>query len=224
MASCLWVVMLPQPAHAEVGRVRLHANAVGGFGGEVEEDAEGPRPEYPYGSSGEFHAGNELFPSYGGALGFDVALLPHFALGAELALSAWNSKARASRDGGEKPNLQLDILLRPRVRFSLGERLELYLVMPLGLTHFFPPTGETWTLSGTRASRIDGGTGPAIGAGLGITYFVLEHFGLAAEVGYLYRNFGGTVVEKAGNYVVRDLEETLSFAQAQVRLGISVAF
>jgi hypothetical protein len=225
LSLCIALFALPIDASAQARRVRLQATAVGGFGSDVEEEADDTfgGPLYS-GATRSQGASNDLMPTYGGALGVDVVLLAHLALGAEVGLAFWNSQVRAGRDGGERPFIQIDVLLRPRLPFSITDDLELYFVAPVGLTYFVPPGGKTWTLSGTKASRYEGGQGFAVGAGFGLAYFLAEHVGLHGEVGYLYRNFGGRLLEDHGYGAVAPFNETLSFGQGQLKLGLTIAF
>jgi opacity protein-like surface antigen len=212
------VCALPATSHAQADSVRLHLGAGVGVAGEAEA-------EYDDIDEEDQPDGADLAPTYGVHAGIEVPLHDYFTLGAEFGLSFWNPEDAVDPPAGVDKidrQKQLDVLARPKLRLMPVEGLELYGVVPVGLTYYIPSSDLDEEEDGYKY-EVDGGVGFAVGVSAGVTYFVTEHIGLTGEAGYLYRKFG-TKETASGGGVSDSIEGKISFGQVQLRAGLAIAF
>ena len=197
---------------AQSPRAVLHAGANVGLGGRVVWEDWAP----------PFRTGH-LAPTYGGYAGVEALLHRHFTLGAEVGLNAWNG---SSMDKDWDRQKQIDVVLRPLVPFSPVPKLELYGVIPLGITYCIPARDldatdeEIWL-----RYAWSGGPGFSVGAAIGARFFFVDHFGLIPEVGYLYRKFKIQEEESTAARSDRNpITHKASLRQLQLRIGVAAAF
>jgi hypothetical protein len=213
-ATAIGFVSAPARSYAQEDAVRAHLSSAFGFGGE--QSAEAKNDDTPDLRDAD------LIPTLGFALGVEVPRHTYFTFGAELGLSWWNTEERADPPIVDEydRHRQLDMLLRPKLRFSPLSGLELYGVVPLGFTYCIPSKDTDRSAAGIDVEA-KGGPGFAIGASAGATLFVLEHVGFTLEAGYLFRWFrAGLENDLTG----QEYEWAMRFGQAQLRAGLTVAF
>jgi hypothetical protein len=214
----LFVVVVAAPARcaAQADMTRLHLTTAFGFGGEQSIDPDDKNAREP--------PDEDLVATLGFALGAEVPLHTYFTLGGEVGLSWWNTEDRADPPSGGKEydrHKQLDVLARPKLRVAPISSLELYAVVPVGFTYFMPSKDSDMSVLGVQVDDAQGGPGFAVGGGVGATLFVLEHLGITVEAGYLFRKFRGSLdLDLLG----REIDAKISFGQAQLRAGLTLAF
>jgi hypothetical protein len=206
------IASAPTRAAAQSDSTRIHAGATFGFGGELKTEPDNDDVEIE---------DEDLVTTYGAHLGIEVPLIDLLTIGAELGLNFWNTED--GEDNDYDRNTQLDVLVRPKLRFAALDVLEVYAVVPFGYTHFIPSEDNDFAIGGVTG-ELEGGPGFAIGGSAGATLFLLDHLGLTAEVGYLFRRYGETYKIDAGLLGSGEEEATARFAQMQLRLGLAGAF
>jgi hypothetical protein len=206
------VCALPATSQAQSDSVRLHLGAGLGVAGEVSVEIEDVDDD-------DQPDGTDLDPTYGMHAGIEVPLHDYFTIGAEFGLSFWNDEDADDDDIDRQK--QLDVLARPKLRLSPVEGLELYGVVPVGLTYYMPT--DMSDTAGPLKIEVTGGPGFAVGASAGATYFVTEHFGLTAEAGYLYRKFNAAL-ETSNGTASDSTDAKIKFGQLQLRVGAAIAF
>jgi hypothetical protein len=204
---------LPASSFAEDDSTRVNLGADFGFAGKLNVDIEDVPDDRDPDSS-------DLDPSYGFHAGVEVPLHQYFTLGGEFAMAFWNTED-ANDDDADRQK-QIDVLARPKLRISPIEGLELYGVVPVGFTYYVPGSDLTREQGGVSI-KIDGGPGFAVGAAAGATLFFTEHFGLNAELGYLFRKFNAGL-DTSSTLGSLSLDAKESFGQLQLRIGASIAF
>jgi opacity protein-like surface antigen len=216
LASLLVSVAAPAAAQEPADKLRIYGGAAIGVGGQIStENDDDDLPEVE---------DEDMIATYGIGAGIEIPLASLFTLGGEMDLSWWNTEARSDPPAGGQEfdrHFQLDVLARPKLRFKVSS-LELYGVVPVGITYFSPSSDTKGSFEGFEVEA-EGGFGVAVGFGAGATYFVHEHVGLGAELGYLYRRFGGSVKVSDG-FDSETFDQTLSFGQVQLRAGATIAF
>lgn len=211
LALAAGIASVPVEAAAQTDSTRIHAGATFGLGGELKTEFDNDNIEAD---------DADLVTTYGGHLGIEVPLIDLFTIGAELGLNGWNREDADDNDYDR--NLQLDVLVRPKLRLTPLDLLEVYAVVPFGYTHFIPSDDKSFAI-GRFTGDLEGGPGFAIGGAAGATLFLLDHLGVTAEVGYLFRRYRETL--KVDAVLLGGEEEaTAKFAQAQLRLSLTGAF
>jgi hypothetical protein len=195
---------VPSVSFAQDDSVRLNAGATLAVAGKVSTEIDGSGaadvPDF------------KLAPTYGFYAGVEVPVHTYFTIGGEFGLASWIDKDSKKDDADRQ--LQLDFLARPKLRFEPIDKLEVYGVVPVGLTYYVPSDD----MSGAGVD-VKGGPGVAVGVSAGATYFVTERVGLNAEMGYLYHR-AKMSAEEGGH----STDAHLSFGQLQLRAGVSFAF
>ncbi len=206
----LCAAALPATSHAQDSSVRLNVGGTIGLAGEAKAEIDDVDDD-------DQPDGADLDPTFGLHAGIEVPLHQYFTLGGEFGMSFWQTED----DDGDRQK-QLDVLARPKLRISPVQGLELYGVVPVGLTYYIPSEDMSGEEMGYKVD-FKGGPGFAVGVGAGATYFVTEHFGLNAEAGYLYRKFNMSIEESLGDQSA-STDAKGSFGQLQLRAGVSIAF
>lgn len=149
--------------------------------------------------------GNELGPSYGVGLRVGGSPHPNLVLGLSAAWTAFEEKGVHERDHG----LDVDafVLGRHRVRDVGGGTLELYLVLPGGMSAIFPAVRHT----------LHRGVGWNVGLLGGVSYTVAEPVAAFVELGFRHH-----VVELEVDGVVDDYQ--YDPIQLRVHVGASANF
>jgi hypothetical protein len=167
-----------------------------GIAGEVEiETAAG---------SGE----DDLELSWGAAVQYMARLHKHFALGGLLGFESWQSEGRDDADLDR--NLLFDLAVVPQGVFPVGEDLELYLALGIGLS--LDTIGDDQiNIGGTLVSaEIDSALGLAVLPVLGVRFAVSRDIGLLAELGYSLHSYeheiDATVIAVGGGSTDFDVE------------------
>jgi hypothetical protein len=203
---------LPATSFAQDDSLRVNLGADFGFTGKIKTDIE----DVPDDQDPEA----DLDPTYGFHLGVEAPLHQYFTLGGEFAMAFWNSKD--SNDNDANRQKQIDVLARPKLRFAPIETIELYGVVPVGFTYYVPGSDLKLEQAGVSA-KVNGGPGFAVGAAAGATLFFTEHFGLNAELGYLYRKFKSSF-DTSSVFGSNSIDAKNHFGQLQLRIGASIAF
>lgn len=134
------------------------------------------------GFGGDLEIGNDeydLGTSIGGQFGADFILARFFALGAEARITGFELEGTSSR------SRFIDLVAKPRLRFPLSGRAEIYATVPIGLT--IPRLGDF------DNDGADEKLGWNVGVGAGLTFFLTNSFGLNVEPIYLIHKFGAEV-------------------------------
>jgi len=171
VAATLTVFGVSAPAQADrydddydndVDNVRIYGGLGLGFGGDLELDD----------SPGEADLGTSI----GGQFGVDFLLARYFALGAETRISGFEY------EGSNARSRFIDIVAKPRLRFPLNRRTEVYGTVPIGLT--IPRIEDR-----PGADALGEKLGWNVGIGGGLTWFLGNSFGLNVEPIYLIHKF-----------------------------------
>lgn len=150
------------------GKLRILGGLHFGGGGDIRFDPEG----------GGGTTEDSLAAHVGLQAGVDYVLMDYFALGGELRATFWNSKDFADGDLGR--STFVDINVKPRGRYAFDFPLEVYGMLPLGLS--IAAINDDW--------NADGGAGFNFGFGGGATYFFTDKIGVNSEMAAIWHWFG----------------------------------
>jgi hypothetical protein len=215
--SCLVAVLvsacvLPSVSFAADDGLRLNGGLGFGFGGQLKLKGDAGTTK------------DDVVPTIGFYGGLEYAFLRFLSLGGEVGLAWWYTDTRQDPPAGAQDtsrDLQLDVLARPKLRIPIGS-LEVYGVVPIGLSYYFPSDDLGGSVLGTSA-KLKPGPGFAAGVSAGATLFLLDFLGLNLELGYLHRGYRTTYEAKnAIGSLSNDLHG--KFDQFQLRAGAVLAF
>lgn len=168
----------PSGGSLSPGKLRILGGLHFGGGGDLRVD--------PDGGGGSVET--SLAPVVGLQAGVDYVMMKWFALGGELRATFFNTKDNADADVGRSTYIDIDV--KPRGRYAFEFPLEVYGMLPMGLT--IAALNDDWVA--------DGGAGFNLGFGGGATYFFTDKIGVNSEMaaiwhwfGAEYPGFGGTV-------------------------------
>jgi hypothetical protein len=157
----------PRGGSLSPGKLRILGGLHFGGGGDLRVDPDGG------GGSVEF----SLAPLVGLQAGVDYVMMDYFALGGELRATFFNTKDGADADVGR--STYIDINVKPRGRYAFDFPLEVYGMLPMGLT--IAALNDDW--------NADGGAGFNLGFGGGATYFFTDKIGVNSEMAAIWHWF-----------------------------------
>jgi hypothetical protein len=168
----------PSSGSLSPGKLRILGGLHFGGGGDLRIDPDG----------GGGTAEVSLAPVVGLQAGVDYVMMDYFALGGELRATFWNTSDYSDGDIGRSTFIDIDV--KPRGRYVFDFPLEVYGMMPMGLT--IAALNDDW--------NADGGAGFNLGFGGGANYFFTDKIGINSEMAAIwhwfsaeYPGFGGTV-------------------------------
>ncbi|MDX9721278.1 MAG: hypothetical protein RBU37_11075 [Myxococcota bacterium] len=127
---------------------------------------------------------NDLQPTLGAALQFELSPIPYFSVGWLLGLSTWRSENDGQLNHDRSTFIDLDLLLRGQYCF-LDDTLSVYLLVPIGLSvNRF--SEDTMSSMGADFGH---GVGFNVSTLLGLEFEIVDGFGIFAEGGWVYRDF-----------------------------------
>jgi hypothetical protein len=164
-------------------------------------------------------ASDNLRPTFGGGVQYMHPLHRYFALGGVFAIQSWQSRggdtANASR------NLMFDLSVAPQGRLPIGDSVELYLALPLGLSFDF------WNEVSVAAAGVSVKADPALGFNLsllaGARVALSKSVGLLAELGYTMHSFSHDVHVDVPNVISVDAA-SIDLTLEQLALNFGVFF
>jgi hypothetical protein len=151
------------------GKLRILGGIHFGGGGDLRVDPDGG------GGTAEF----SLAPVVGLQAGVDYVMMQYFALGGELRATFWNTKDNSDGDVGRSTFIDFDV--KPRGRYVFDFPLEVYGMLPLGLS--VAALNDDW-------GNVSGGAGFNLGFGGGANYFFNEKIGVNSEMAAIWHWFG----------------------------------
>jgi hypothetical protein len=157
----------PSGGSLSPGKLRILGGLHFGGGGDLRVDPDGG------GGTAEF----SLAPVVGLQAGVDYVMMKYFALGGELRATFWNTKDGADGDLGRSTYIDIDV--KPRGRYAFDFPLEVYGMMPMGLT----------IAALNDDLNADGGAGFNLGFGGGATYFFTDKIGVNSEMAAIWHWF-----------------------------------
>jgi hypothetical protein len=152
------------------GKLRILGGLHFGGGGDLRVDPDG-------GGSSEA----SLAPQVGLQAGVDYVMMDYFALGGELRATFWNTNVGADNDVGR--STFIDINVKPRGRYAFEFPLEVYGMLPMGLS----------IAALNDDQPFDGGAGFNLGFGGGANYFFTDKIGVNSELAAVWHWFGAEV-------------------------------
>jgi hypothetical protein len=152
--------------------------------------------------------------TYGAGLGYMHPLHENFALGGQLSVLSWTTDDLESIDADR--SMMIDISLVPQPKFAVGQSVELYASIPLGLTiNSFG--GDDYF--GNNLANVEIGTGLGFNVALllGARFALGDSAGLLAEIGYAYHAFSHTVEAEALGMAI---DGDLNISTGQIALNV----
>jgi hypothetical protein len=186
-------------------RPRLHLFGAGGFLGDAS------------GSIDADERSDDLEPTWGGGVGFEMPVVHVFSIGGEIALHTWQMDD--TENLGLDRNLFIDFSVEPRLRVPLEAGMShvvFYVGMPLGfsLDVLDDDYSRAFEVVG---GDIDTGYGFHLGWRVGAQFFVVRSFGVFGDIGSTWRTINHPV-----NLVGEDGDIELETHQLTARLGLSM--
>ena len=149
------------------GKLRILGGLHFGGGGDLRADPDGG------GGTSE----DALSPHVGLQAGVDYVMMDYFALGGELRATFFNVKDFDDLDIGR--STFIDINIKPRGRYAFEFPLEVYGMLPMGLS----------IAALNDDQPFDGGAGFNLGFGGGATYFFTDKIGVNSEMAAVWHWF-----------------------------------
>jgi hypothetical protein len=162
---------------------------------------------------------DDLELSFGAAGQYMARLHKHFALGGLLGLMSWQSDGREDADLDR--NLLFDLAIVPQGIFPVGDDLELYLALGIGLSLDIIGDDQLNVGGALVSAEIDSALGLAVLPVLGVRFAVSRDVGLLAELGYALHSYEHEVDASVGAAVGASADFDVELGELALNFGVT---